>query len=99
VESHEFKYVYTKYVAGHYLLSLGDMETKLYILADVVDTVYDNSKPFSEFLKKQGINDILKKTGLTLRRKHTIVSPVRTPNLLECPQISHLRMYRDCRFP
>lgn len=56
-------------------MDFNDMKTKLYILADVVDTLYDNSKPFSEFLKKQGIDNILNKTGLTLRRKHTIVSP------------------------
>jgi hypothetical protein len=73
------------------------METRIYTLADVVDTVYNNAKPFSEFLKKQleGIDDILKKTGLTLRRKHAILSPVRIPALLEYPQIYHFRIYRD----
>ena len=99
MELHEFKYVHTEYVAGHRLLRLADKETKLYILSDVADTVYDNSKPFSEFLKKQGINDILKKTDLTLRRQHSIISPVRTPATLEYPQISYLRIYRDCGFP
>ena len=99
MELHEFKYVQTEYVAGHRLLRLADKETKLYLIADVIDTVYDNSKPFSEFLKKQGINDILKKTDLTLRRQHSIVSPVRTPATLKKPQISHLRIYRDCGFP
>ena len=99
MELHEFKYVHTEYVAGHRLLRLADKETKLYILSDVADTVYDNSKPFSEFLKKQGINNILNKTGLTLRRKHAIVSPVRTPALLEYPHISHLQIHRDWVFP
>ncbi|EDR06851.1 uncharacterized protein LACBIDRAFT_299776 [Laccaria bicolor S238N-H82] len=65
VELLEFEYVQTEFVAGYDLLCLGEMETKLYILPDVSDTIYDNSKPFSEFLKKQGINDILKKTDLT----------------------------------
>ena len=99
MELHEFEYVQIEYVAGHHLLRLADKETKLYILSDVADTVYDNSKPFSEFLKKQGINDILKKTDLTLRRQHSIISPVRTPATFEYPQISHLRIYRDCGFP
>ena len=41
MELHEFKYVHTEYVAGHRLLRLADKETKLYILSDVADTVYD----------------------------------------------------------
>ena len=98
MELHEFKYVQTDYFAGHYLLRLDDEETKLYLLADVIDTVYDNSKLFSKFLKKQGINNILNKTDLTLRRKHAIVPPVHTHALLEYPQISHLQIHRDWVF-
>ena len=41
-----------------------------------INTLYDNSKPFSTFLMKEGLEDILRETELGLRQKHTIVPHV-----------------------
>jgi hypothetical protein len=57
--------------------SLGDIETTMYLAAQKVDVLYDNSKAFSTYLKKQGLESILSQTNLKLREKHMIVPPVR----------------------
>lgn len=44
---------------------------------DDINALYDNSKPFSNFLKKRGVDAILRKTELRLRDKHAIVPHVR----------------------
>ncbi|RXW23560.1 hypothetical protein EST38_g2287 [Candolleomyces aberdarensis] len=40
---------------------------------DEMNTLYDNSKPFLTYLKKQGLKSVLRQTGLTLKEGHTIV--------------------------
>jgi hypothetical protein len=45
-----------------------------------VDLGYDNSKPFEDYLKKQGLDEVLQKTGLKLREAHRIVPHVRPPS-------------------
>jgi len=45
----------------------------LYLMPGDIDALYDNSKPFSIFLKKEGLEGILRETKLRLREKHTIV--------------------------
>jgi len=52
------------------------MKSMIYFLADDMNALYENSKPFSKFLKKQGLDGILQKTKLRLRDKHTIVPHV-----------------------
>lgn len=47
-------------------------------MLDDVNTLYDNSKPFSTFLMKEGLEGILRETELGLREKHTIVPHVRS---------------------
>jgi hypothetical protein len=43
---------------------------------DDMTALYENSKPFMKFLKKQGMDNVLKKTKLRLREPHTIVPHV-----------------------
>ena len=50
-----------------------------------LDSVYDNSKAFAEFLKKQNFQEVLNKIGLVQREKHRIVPHVRVPILLIVP--------------
>jgi hypothetical protein len=42
-----------------------------------MDALYDNSKAFGAFLRKQGMDRILRKTNLKMRVRHTIVPHVR----------------------
>lgn len=55
----------------------GDVETMISLAASSIDALYDNAKPFDAFLKKQGMERILRETNLKLRAKHTIVPHVR----------------------
>ena len=52
-----------------------------YLMAGDIDALYDNSKPFSTFLMKEGLESILHETKLKLREKHTIVPHVCVPIL------------------
>lgn len=55
----------------------GDLQTMIYLSADSMDAIYDNSQAFSIFLRNQGIDRILNKTNLKLRKKHKLVPHVR----------------------
>ena len=57
-----------------------------YLLPGDMDTFYDNSKPFSTFLRKEGLKDILCQMKLKLREQHTIVPHV-------CPHTSPWTVY------
>jgi hypothetical protein len=48
----------------------------MFLMHGDIDALYDNSKPFSTFLMKEGLEDILRETKLKLREKHTIVPHV-----------------------
>ena len=48
----------------------------MYLLVDDMDALYENSKPFSRFLNKRGLNEILRKAKLRLQENHTIVPHV-----------------------
>jgi len=61
---------------GIYYLRLVGLQNAIYLLSDDMDALYENSKPFSMFLKKQGLNEILQKAQLRLRENHTIVPHV-----------------------
>lgn len=50
-------------------------------LADI-NALYENSGPFSRFLKGRGLDDILRSTKLKLRQRHTIVPHACTTSLL-----------------
>ena len=65
---------------------MADMATVLQIqvmgiTVQALDAVYDNSKPFSTYLTKEGLSSILKKMRLRLKDNHTVVSRVRLPLL------------------
>ena len=49
----------------------------MYLLTDDMDALYENSKPFLRFLKKERLDEILRKAKLRLGEKHTIVPHVR----------------------
>ncbi|KIM35241.1 hypothetical protein M413DRAFT_431291 [Hebeloma cylindrosporum] len=72
---------------------VGHPEDAAYLLTDDMDALYENSKPFSAYLKKQGLDEILRKAKLQLRKKHTIV-PHRTLAPLEGPA-NALPVFRD----
>ena len=52
------------------------METMIYLMSSDMDALYENSKPFAKFLKKQGLENTLRQTQLKLRERHTIVPHV-----------------------
>jgi hypothetical protein len=54
-----------------------DIETMIILAASSMDALYDNSKAFDTFLRKQGMVRILRKADLKMRIKHTIVPHVR----------------------
>jgi hypothetical protein len=56
---------------------LGDIEKMLSHSANCMDALYDNSKAFDAYLRKQGMDSILHKTDLKMRVRHTIVPHVR----------------------
>jgi hypothetical protein len=41
-----------------------------------LEVFYENSKPFFEFLKNQGLDELLGKARLRLRKKHSVVPHV-----------------------
>jgi len=47
--------------------------TMISLAANCMDALYDNSKAFDAFLRKQGMDRILRKTDVKMRVKHTIV--------------------------
>ncbi|KAF6752082.1 hypothetical protein DFP72DRAFT_991169 [Ephemerocybe angulata] len=55
------------------ILFEGSAEAAIISLMSDIDIMYENSKPFSMFLRKQGLQAVLKKTGLILRSKHRVV--------------------------
>lgn len=48
----------------------------------VVDAFYENSKPFFKYLRNQGLDNLVKETGLRLRKKYSIVPHVRCFHVL-----------------
>lgn len=48
----------------------------MYLISGDMDALYENSKPFSKFLRKQGLENTLRKMQLKLRETHTIVPHV-----------------------
>lgn len=52
------------------------LKSIVYTLPMSMDALYDNSKPFSKFLAKEGLEKILHETNVLLREKHTIVPHV-----------------------
>ncbi|KAM6494778.1 protein of unknown function (DUF4470) domain containing protein [Amanita muscaria] len=59
------------------VISLQQMQAMLHGGLDDIELFYENSQPFFKFLRSQGLDGLLKKTGLRLRDKHTIVPHVR----------------------
>ncbi|EDR07431.1 uncharacterized protein LACBIDRAFT_298608 [Laccaria bicolor S238N-H82] len=55
---------------------IGDVETMMYLISADMDALYENSKPFEKFLRKQGLENTLRQTRLKLRERHTIVPHV-----------------------
>jgi hypothetical protein len=66
-----------KYKNEYLTTLLGDIEIMIVLAATSMDALYDNSKAFDTFLRKQGMDRILRKTDLKMRIKHTIVPHVR----------------------
>ncbi|KIJ61529.1 hypothetical protein HYDPIDRAFT_183158 [Hydnomerulius pinastri MD-312] len=50
-----------------------DLTTTMYMMAADADAFYDNSTPFSRFLKTQGLENAQRETKLKLRKKHQII--------------------------
>ena len=65
----------TDYLTAH-LSFPAYLQNMLFLMLEGINTLYDNSKPFSTFLMKEGLEDILRETELGLRQKHTIVPHV-----------------------
>lgn len=54
------------------------MQVSIISMLSVLETYYDNSKPFLKFLKKQGLDEVLKREKVRLRETHMIVPHVGT---------------------
>ncbi|KAJ2921112.1 hypothetical protein H1R20_g15980, partial [Candolleomyces eurysporus] len=52
---------------------LESLKTDMFILLADMDALYENSKPFEKFLRKQKLDAILKEVKLKLRAQHKIV--------------------------
>lgn len=54
------------------------MNTLKNVIAELgdVEAFYDSSAPFQQYLKKQGLDDVLRESKIKLRGKHTIVPHV-----------------------
>ncbi|OJA14610.1 hypothetical protein AZE42_07966 [Rhizopogon vesiculosus] len=50
-----------------------DLQLGFYLMANDMNVAYENSQAFSQFLKRQKLEDLLRKTKLKLRKTHTIV--------------------------
>ncbi|OAX32095.1 hypothetical protein K503DRAFT_20610 [Rhizopogon vinicolor AM-OR11-026] len=61
-----------------------DLQLGFFLVADDMNVAYENSKAFSQFLKGQNLEDILRKTKLKLRKTRTIV-PYRYKVPLDAP--------------
>jgi len=71
-----------------------DGEVMVYMALNDMEALYENSKPFSNFLKKQGLEALLKKTNLRLREKHRIFPHVRSSSRpLHLLQGLHIEIY------
>ena len=68
------------------------------LAASSMEALYDNSKPFDTFLRKQGIDRTLKKTNLTMRKRHTIVPHVRIFRIA-CSVYSNRRVLQRIKAP
>ncbi|KAF5309806.1 hypothetical protein D9611_013582 [Ephemerocybe angulata] len=44
-------------------------------MSDEAHLLYDNAKPFAAYLKKQGLENVLREARLKLRETNTIVPP------------------------
>lgn len=58
------------------IVTLEYLMSQQYRLVANMDAVYDNSKPFSAYLEKEGLAELLRKTKLKLRDRHTVVPHV-----------------------
>ena len=56
---------------------LGDLETMIYLSANSMDAIYDNSEAFYTFLRNQDIDRVLSINHLKLRKNHKLVPHVR----------------------
>ena len=56
---------------------LGDLETMIYLSANSMDALYDNSEAFNTFLRNQDIDRVLSINHLKLRKNHKLVPHVR----------------------
>ncbi|RXW14219.1 hypothetical protein EST38_g11634 [Candolleomyces aberdarensis] len=56
--------------------NLASLQTKIVSLTMDMDTMYENSKPFEKYLKKEKLDTVLRATKLKLRRQHKIVPHV-----------------------
>ena len=65
-----------KHNHGDNMISFDSVQAMLHNMSQF-DIFYDNSKPFAAYLKKQGIDKILREENLLLRQKHTVVPHVR----------------------
>lgn len=59
---------------------LDDIQTMIILSMCSMDALYENSKAFDAFLKKKGMDRILRNTDLKMRLRHTIVPHVRIYN-------------------
>ena len=55
----------------------GNLSSLAFLVSEDLDALYENSEPFLAFLKKQGLDQVLREMKLTLREAHTIVPHVR----------------------
>ena len=53
-----------------------DVQILVFGALSAMEALYENSKPFAAFLKKQGLGAILRKTKLRMRETHRIVPHV-----------------------
>lgn len=69
---------------------VNDLQIAMFFMMSNIDFIYDNSRTFSTYLQKQRLGALLKKHGLKLRQKHTIVPHVRFFVLIRDWKMQHI---------
>ncbi|KAF8636838.1 hypothetical protein AX17_003230 [Amanita inopinata Kibby_2008] len=76
--------------------SMDSIQASLAGTPDYVESLCDNSEPFSRFLAKQGLKRVLTETKLVLREKHTIVPHrIRVPLSASPDELPHFKDDED----
>ena len=80
----KFSSINSQYFSTDLFAESVDVQNLVFGALSAIEALYENSKPFAEFLKKEGLGAILRKTKLRMRETHRIVPHVSKKSFI-CP--------------